>query len=61
MKIATLLTKGYEILKDNQIESYIIDTNLLLCHVLKVEKLYIMMNRDVEVSKEDEENFFSHL
>ncbi|GAA0121263.1 MAG: peptide chain release factor N(5)-glutamine methyltransferase [Clostridium argentinense] len=59
MKIATLLTKGYEILKDNQIESYIIDTNLLLCHVLKVEKLYIMMNRDVEVSKEDEEKFFS--
>jgi len=59
MKIATLLTKGYEILKENQIESYMIDVNLLLCHVLKVEKLYIMMNRDIEVSKEDEEEFLS--
>lgn len=59
MKIATLLTKGYEILKKNQIESYMIDANLLLCHVLKVEKLYIMMNRDIEVSKEDEEEFLS--
>ena len=57
MKVNQLLIKAYEILKENKIESYKIDSQLLLCHVLNVEKLYIMMNRDVEVSKENEEAF----
>lgn len=52
MKIAQLLAKGYEILKYNNIESYMIDTQLLLCNVLNVDKLYIMLNRDKEVASD---------
>jgi release factor glutamine methyltransferase len=59
MKISQLLAKGYEILKDENIESYIIDTQLLLCKVLNKEKLFIMINRDLEVALEIEEKFLS--
>lgn len=58
MKVSQLLAKGYEILKEEDIESYIIDTQLLLCKVLNVEKLFIMMNRDLEVISDKEKEFF---
>ncbi|WP_010293816.1 peptide chain release factor N(5)-glutamine methyltransferase [Clostridium senegalense] len=61
MKIAQLLTKGYDILKNNSIESYMIDTQLLLCNVLKVDKLYIMLNRDKDVENEKVEKFLEFI
>jgi release factor glutamine methyltransferase len=61
MNISQLLTKGYDWLKKQNIESYLIDTQLLLCKVLNVEKLFIMMNRQLEVSKENEEEFLKLL
>lgn len=57
MNIAQLLTRGYELLKEEDIDSYIIDAQLLLCKVLNVEKLFIMMNRNLEVEVEKEEEF----
>lgn len=60
MNISQLLTKGYNCLKED-IESYLIDTQLLLCKVLNVEKLFIMMNRQLEVTKQQEEEFYKLL
>lgn len=57
MNISEALSKGYNLLKEAQIESYIIDTQLLLSRVLKVDKLYLIMNRNEEISKEDETRF----
>lgn len=57
MNISEALSKGYNLLKKAQIESYIIDTQLLLSRVLRVDKLYLIMNRNEEVSKEDEITF----
>jgi release factor glutamine methyltransferase len=57
MKISQLLAKGYGVLKEHSIDSYIIDTQLLLCKVLNVEKLFIMMNRDLEVTSDTVEAF----
>lgn len=52
MNISEALAKGYNLLKEAQIESYIIDTQLLLSNLLKVDKLYLIMNRNEEISKE---------
>lgn len=56
MKIQELLIKGYDELKASQIESYMLDSQLLLAHVLNVDKLSIVINRfnDVDSSKAEE-------
>lgn len=56
MKIQELLIKGYDELKASQIESYMLDSQLLLAHVLNTDKLSIIINRfnDVENSKAEE-------
>ncbi|WP_373897934.1 peptide chain release factor N(5)-glutamine methyltransferase [Haloimpatiens sp. FM7315] len=61
MKISELLNRGYSILKEVHIDSYIIDTQLLLCKALDKDKLYLIMNREVEVCKEAEMDFFRYL
>ena len=57
MNISEALSKGYNLLKEAQVESYIIDTQLLLSRVLKADKLYLIMNRNEEISKEKEKEF----
>lgn len=57
MNISEVLSRGYNILKEAQIESYIIDTQLLLCNVLKVNKIYLILNRNEEVSERDKIEF----
>lgn len=52
LNIGQLLSKGYEILKDEGIESYQLDCQLLLCKVLKKNKLFIIINRDLEVPQD---------
>lgn len=59
MDINSALIKGYDKLKSENIETYQLDAQLLLSHVLNESKLYLMMNRDKEISKEVEEKFFS--
>lgn len=57
MNISEALSKGYNLLKEAEIESYIIDTQLLLSRVLNVDKLYLIMNRNEELPKEVEVRF----
>lgn len=61
MKISEVLAKGYSLLKESQIESYIIDAQLLLCKVMSVNKLYLIMNRNEEVTEKAEIEFDSLL
>ncbi|WP_346889471.1 peptide chain release factor N(5)-glutamine methyltransferase [Clostridium sp. UBA1056] len=58
MNINEALIKAYDILKSNDIESYMIDSQLLLCKVLNVEKLYIIINRSEELAPDKEQEFF---
>lgn len=49
MKIQQLLTLGYDILKSENIETYMIDTQLILSKVLNKDKLFIITNRNLDV------------
>lgn len=53
MTIQELLNKGYEILKSEYIESYLLDCQLLLSYVLNVDKLSIILNKRNQVSEEN--------
>ncbi|MBU3157385.1 peptide chain release factor N(5)-glutamine methyltransferase [Clostridium estertheticum] len=53
-----VLLESYEILKKVNIESYLLDSQLLLGKVLKKDKLFIMINRDFKISIEQENEFF---
>ena len=55
--IGELLKYGNETLKEAGIDTYILDTQLLLGKVLKKDKLYLITNKDVEVSKMRENEF----
>lgn len=57
MNISEALLKGYSLLQEAQIETYLIDTQLLLTKILKVDKLYLIMNRDKEISEENKREF----
>lgn len=59
MKIGEALTKGYDILKKENIDTYMLDTNLLLGKVLNKDKLFIMLNRDSEISNDEIEEYFN--
>jgi release factor glutamine methyltransferase len=58
VNIGEVLLEAYEILKKIQIESYLLDSQLLLSKVLNKDKLFIMLNRDFNLSKNQEEEFF---
>jgi release factor glutamine methyltransferase len=49
MKIQELLKFGYDTLKKVNIETYMLDAQLLLGEVLNVDKLFIITNRDMTV------------
>ena len=57
LNIGELLTEGYNILKTQDIDTYILDSQLLLQKVLKKDKLFIILNRDFMVDKEKQEEF----
>jgi len=57
LNIAEILTYGYKILKEEEITSYMIDSQLLLGKVLEVDKLFLLTNRATEVSSEKEKEF----
>ncbi|WP_195988694.1 peptide chain release factor N(5)-glutamine methyltransferase [Clostridium sp. D53t1_180928_C8] len=56
--IGELLIDGNKILKEANIETYILDTQLLLGRVLGKDKLYLIMNKEEEVSKFKEREFY---
>lgn len=55
--LGQVLNNGIEILKNAEVDNYRLDSQLLLGHVLKETKLYILTNRDVLISKEKEKEF----
>ena len=57
MNIGEVLLEAYEILKEAQIESYMLDSQLLLGKVLKKDKLFIMLNRDFNLNHQQEHEF----
>lgn len=61
MKVSELLSKSYEILKCAEIDTYMLDAQLLLCKVLNKDKLFLMMNRNLEVASSLETEFFKYI
>lgn len=57
MNIGEILIKSYGILKKVGIESYILDSQLLLSKVLNVDKLFIMINRSFDLNPKQENEF----
>ena len=58
-KIGELLIDGNKILKEANIDTYILDTQLLLGKVLVKDKLHLITNKEEEVSKFKEREFYS--
>jgi len=57
MNIGEILIESYGILKKVGIESYLLDSQLLLGKVLNVDKLFIMLNRDFNLNHQQEIEF----
>ena len=57
MNIGEILLRAYETLKEVQIESYLLDSKLLLSKVLNKDKLFIMLNRDFNLNHQQENEF----
>ena len=55
--IGELLDFGSKTLKNKGIDTYILDSQLLLCMVLGKDKIYIITNRDKDVSIKDEKEY----
>lgn len=57
-KIGELLKEGYQILKEEGIESYALDCDLLLGKVVKKDRLFLLLNRDYELNDKEIEEFY---
>lgn len=55
--IGELLIKGYDILKSSDIESYMLDSQLILSYVLKRDKLHVILNRNENVCDEVKDRY----
>lgn len=51
MKVQQILMQGYDILKNEGIDTYIIDCQLILAKVLEVDRFFISINKDLEVDE----------
>ncbi|MFD3158267.1 peptide chain release factor N(5)-glutamine methyltransferase [Haloimpatiens sp. FM7330] len=61
MNIGEILNKAYDILKQQNIETYILDSQLLLCKVLQKDKLFLILNRDMEVNDKQISMFLKYV
>ncbi|WML36587.1 peptide chain release factor N(5)-glutamine methyltransferase [Clostridium sp. OS1-26] len=57
-KIGELLKEGYQILKEEGIESYALDCDLLLGKVVEKDRLFLLLNRDYELNHKEIEEFY---
>ena len=55
--IGELLIYGNQQLKEAEIDTYILDCQLLLTKVLNKDKIYLILNKDEEVSNLNENKF----
>lgn len=60
-KIGELLKEGYQTLKEEGIESYALDCDLLLGKVIKKDRLFLLLNRDYELTDREIEEFYNIL
>lgn len=60
-KVGELLALGNETLKEVSIDTYILDTQLLLGKVLEKDKIWLITNKNEEVQKADEIHFLNLL
>jgi release factor glutamine methyltransferase len=58
LKVQQLLSKGYDILKKQNIESFMLDCQLILGKVLNLDRISIILNKDLEVEENREEEYF---
>ena len=61
MVIDGLLFYGKSVLKQNNIPDYQLDANVLLCYAMGVDKSYLIVNREKEVSCEVQEKYMSYI
>ncbi len=61
MKISEALKSAYEILKEKNMDTYMIDAQVLLAHVLKKDRLYLTLNRSEELDDSTKELFFNYI
>ena len=59
--IGDALIYGRKRLKDGGIASYALDSRLLLCHVLKVDNLFLLMHNDFALSAENKDKYLEML
>ena len=59
--IRELLERGYEVLKNREIESYALDAQLLLGKVLNKDRLFILLNGNYEVPEKEAEEYYDYL
>lgn len=60
-KIQELLKLGYDILKNENIDSYMLDTQLLLGKVLNMDRMAIITNRDFQVEEQKVKDFLNFI
>ena len=61
MNLIQALNTGYNLLKSSKINSYKIDTEILLSASLKISKEKMILNLNKEISFEDYENFLTKI
>ena len=57
MNIEVAIKEAYQELKNNQIESALLDSEILLSTVIKKDRKYILLNLDKELDQNDQDNF----
>lgn len=58
MKVQELLCKGYDILKEQNIDSYMLDCQLILGKVLNQDRMSIIINKDLDVEEKYFKEYF---
>ena len=59
MKVIDNLKDGHEILKRNNISSYIIDCEILMSQSLNISREEVLLNLEKEIKKEEKEKYFN--
>ena len=57
MKLQTAINNAYQNLKNNNIKSALLDSELLMANVLKKSREHIVLNLDKDIDKKDFDNF----
>ena len=61
MKIKDILKKSNQILIQNNIDESLLKSRILLANTLKVEKEYLIIHDEDEISKSQENDFFEKI